>query len=247
MSGENGKLRLQAYLAQSGVASRRASEKLIAAGRVRINGKVAAVGQSVMPGDEVEFDGRKIRPEEKFRYILLNKPPGFLSTMSDDRDRPIAASLLGTAVPERVYNVGRLDQWSSGLLFFTNDGSLAKILIHPSGEVDKEYLVCTDLPIPAGFAEAFIEGIDIEGETHRALSVDMDDAKTMRVVLVEGRNREIRRVLEHFGLRAMALRRIRLGPLSLGDLAEGSFRELSAAEVESLRAYSAARQGRGRQ
>jgi 23S rRNA pseudouridine2605 synthase len=246
MSADKEKLRLQVYLAQAGVASRRASEKLIEAGRVRINGKTAVIGQSVFPGDEVALDGKALKPEERLRYILLNKPPGFLSTMSDDRDRPIAAALLGSAVPERVYNVGRLDQWSSGLLLFTNDGNLAKILIHPSGEVDKEYLVATDLPIPEGFAEAFSKGIDLEGEIHRALSVEVMDQKTMKVVLVEGRNREIRRVLEHFGLRALALSRIRLGPLTLGDLAEGAFRELSAAEVDSLIAYSAARQGRGR-
>jgi len=246
MNADSGKLRLQVYLAQAGVASRRASEKLIEAGRVKVNGKTATIGQSVLPGDEVALDGKVLKPEERLRYILLNKPPGFLSTMSDDRDRPIAAALLGSAVPERVYNVGRLDQWSSGLLLFTNDGNLAKILIHPSGEVDKEYLVATDLPIPEGFAEAFSKGIDLEGEIHRALSVELMDQKTMKVVLVEGRNREVRRVLEHFGLRALSLRRIRLGPLTLGDLAEGSFRELSAAEVEALAAYSAAKQGRGR-
>ena len=246
MNGEHGKLRLQAFLAQAGVASRRACEKLITAGRVRINGSLATIGQSVIPGDDVELDGRKIEPGERLRYILLNKPPGFLSTMSDDRDRPIAAALLGTAVPERVYNVGRLDQWSSGILVFTNDGALAKILIHPSGEVDKEYIVSTDLPIPAGFADSFMKGIEMEGETHRALSVEMVDERTMKVVLVEGRNREIRRVLEHFGLRAMSLRRIRLGPISLGDLAEGSFRELSETEVQALVAYSVAKQGRMR-
>ena len=246
MNEESGKIRLQAYLAQSGVASRRASEKLIRAGQVKVNGKTATIGQSVQPGDEVEFDGKRVVPEARLRYILLNKPPGFLSTMSDDRDRPIAAALLGKVVSERIYNVGRLDQWSSGLLIFTNDGSLAKVLIHPSGEVDKEYLIKTDLPIPAGFDVSFTKGIDVDGETHRALSVDLVDDRTMKVVLVEGRNREIRRVLEHFGLRALALRRIRLGPITLGDLAEGASRELSEAEVNSIFTYSTARQGRGR-
>ncbi|MCX7026932.1 MAG: pseudouridine synthase [Spirochaetes bacterium] len=246
MSGEVKKLRIQVYLAQAGIASRRACERLIEAGRVKVNGKTATIGQSVLPGDEVMFDGRLAIPQNKLRYILLNKPPGFISTMADERNRPIAASLLGSAVKERVYNVGRLDQWSSGLLLFTNDGELAKFLIHPSGQVDKEYLVTTDLPIPQGFAKEFSEGIDLEGEIHKAISVEPVDERTMKVVLVEGRNREIRRVLEHFGLRVLALRRIRLGPLVIGKLAEGSFRELTAEEVADLIAYSEANKGRGR-
>ena len=246
MSDTIKKLRLQAFLAQAGIGSRRACEKLIEAGRVRVNGKPASLGQSVIPEDCVEFEGKELKRQERMRYILLNKPPGFVSSMADERDRPIAASLLGSAIFERVYNVGRLDQWSSGLLLFTNDGGLAKILIHPSGQIDKEYLVRTDLPIPEGFPKLFLEGIDLEGEIHKALSVNLVDTTTMRVVLVEGRNREIRRILEHFGLRALSLCRVRLGPLSLGDLAEGAFRELSTNEVESLLEYSAARKGKGK-
>jgi 23S rRNA pseudouridine2605 synthase len=247
MSEEVKKLRLQVYLAQAGIGSRRGCEKMIEAGRVRINGRMATLGQSVLPGDAVRLDGEAVRLQETLRYLVLNKPPGFISSMADERDRPIAASLLGSKIPERVYNVGRLDQWSSGLLLFTNDGQLAKLLIHPSGQIDKEYLVKTDLDIPESFKASFLKGIDLEGETHKALSIELVDERTMKVVLVEGRNREIRRVLEHFGLRALSLIRIRLGSLGLGDLAEGAFRELAPAEVEGLFAYSAARQGPVRQ
>ncbi|TXT47801.1 MAG: rluB [Spirochaetes bacterium] len=232
------KIRLQAYLASCGLGSRRGCEVLISQGRVKVDGVPAALGQSVQDGQHVELDGKVVKPQEKMRYLLLNKPPGFVSTMADDKNRPIAASLLAATVPERVYNVGRLDQWSSGILFFTNDGSLAKVLIHPSGEVDKEYRVVTDLPIPDNFASAFSKGISVEGKTYKAKEVRRIDEKEAVVVLVEGKNREIRRVLAHFGLRALSLRRVRLGPLVLGDLPEGSYRELTAVEVDSLRRYS---------
>jgi 23S rRNA pseudouridine2605 synthase len=206
-----------------------------------VDGIAATLGQSVQEGQRVEVDGKEAKPQERMRYLVLNKPPGFVSTMADEKNRPIAASLLASTVPERVYNVGRLDQWSSGLLFFTNDGNLAKLLIHPSGEVDKEYRVLTDLPIPDDFALAFSEGIVVEGETYKAKEAWRIGEKEAGVVLVEGKNREIRRVLAHFGLRALSLRRVRLGPLVLGDLPEGSYRELTSAEVDSLRRYSSER------
>jgi 23S rRNA pseudouridine2605 synthase len=241
------KTRLQAYLAKCGIGSRRACEGIVAEGRVTVNGLAAKLGDSAMAGDEVRLDGRIVRPQERLRYIILNKPAGFVSSMADERNRPVAVSLLGSDVEERVYNVGRLDQWSSGLLLFTNDGDLAAILGHPSGEIDKEYLIETDLPIPAGFREKFEAGVEIEGTVYKARSVIIESDRTMRSVLVEGKNREIRRVLEHFGLRALSLRRVRIGPLSLGDLAEGAHRELSAVEVAALRAYSPKSRGQGGQ
>lgn len=243
------KTRLQAYLAKCGIGSRRACEGIVAAGRVTVNGLRAKLGDSALAGDEVRLDGRIIRPQERMRYIILNKPAGFVSSMADERDRPVAVSLLGSDVEERVYNVGRLDQWSSGLLLFTNDGDLAAVLGHPSGEIDKEYAIETDLPIPSGLREEFEAGVEVEGTIYKARSVRVDSERTLRVVIVEGKNREIRRVLEHFGLRALSLRRERIGPLELGDLAEGSHRELSAEEVAALRAYSPkarGEDGRGR-
>lgn len=235
--------RLQAYLASCGLGSRRSCEKIIQDGRVSIDGLQAHLGQSVEDGQRVEVDEKPVKPQETMRYLILNKPPGFVSSMADERDRPIAASLLGPSVPERVYNVGRLDQWSSGLLLFTNDGSLAKLLIHPSGEVDKEYRVATDRPIPAEFVQGFSKGVVVDGVMYKARKVEILGEKEARIVLVEGKNREIRRVLAHYGMRALALRRVRLGPLELGALAEGEHRELAREEVEALRRYSM--KGRG--
>ncbi len=238
MNAPKEKTRLQAYLAKCGIGSRRACEGIVAAGRVTVNGLRAKLGDSALAGDEVRLDGRIIRPQERMRYIILNKPAGFVSSMADERDRPVAVSLLGSDVEERVYNVGRLDQWSSGLLLFTNDGDLAAVLGHPSGEIDKEYAIETDLPIPSGLRDKFEAGVEVEGTIYKARSVRVDSERTMRVVIIEGKNREIRRVLEHFGLRALSLRRERIGPLELGDLAEGAHRELSPEEVAALRAYS---------
>jgi 23S rRNA pseudouridine2605 synthase len=228
-------LRLQAFLARAGVASRRASEKIILAGRVSINGSIATeLGVRVKSGDKVSLDGRPLREEPRKRYILLNKPAGYISAMSDPEGRPIASELL-PGVGERVYNVGRLDQWSSGLLLFTNDGELAAVLGHPSGGIEKEYEVVADAPLGEDFFESFAQGVVIDGVTYRAFRLDRTGSASARVVLVEGKNREIRRVLERFGRRAKSLRRVRIGPLEIGELAEGAYRELSEAEVEALR------------
>lgn len=230
-------IRLQAFLAHAGVASRRACEGIILAGRVAINGKVATeLGVRVFPGDLVALDGRQVGPEGRMRYILLNKPAGYLSAMSDPQGRPLAVDLLKD-VEERVYNVGRLDQWSSGLLLFTNDGALASILVHPSGGIEKEYEIVADATLFDDFFTSFEHGITIDGVLYRATSIARTGPDSARAVLVEGKNREIRRVLEHFGRRAKVLRRIRIGSLTIEGLAQGSFRELRDAEVAALRSY----------
>jgi 23S rRNA pseudouridine2605 synthase len=230
--------RLQAYLARAGVASRRACERLILEGRVSVDGAVVSkLGTRVPSGALVALDGSPVRPEARLRYLLLNKPPGYLSAMSDPEGRPLAADLLKGSVEERVYNAGRLDQWSSGLLVFTNDGELASLLLHPSGGIEKEYEIDADGPLPDSFFEGFRRGARIDGVAYRALEAVRTGPARARVVLVEGRNREIRRVLEYFGRKAIVLRRVRIGPIPIGDLPEGSFRDLSADEVAALKAY----------
>jgi 23S rRNA pseudouridine2605 synthase len=226
--------RLQAFLAHAGVASRRACEKVILDRRVTINGALAAeLGVRVRPGDTVELDGKPLEREGRKRYILLNKPAGYISAMSDPEGRPLASELLA-GVEERVYNVGRLDQWSSGLLLFTNDGDLASLLVHPSGGIEKEYDITADAPLSEEFFELFRAGVEIDGVVYRASALARTGPASARIVLVEGKNREIRRVLERFGRKAKVLRRIRIGSLSIGSLAEGAFRELSEAELDSL-------------
>lgn len=246
MNQQRTKIRLQAYMASCGIGSRRTCEKLILEGRASVNGKVATIGESVIEGDEVRFDGRIVHLQTRLRYIVLNKPPGFVASMSDERNRPIAATLLGSAVEERVYNVGRLDQWSSGLLLFTNDGDLAALMVHPSGRIDKEYNIETDKPIPPDFVREFLSGVKVEGIVYKAESVSILAEKRMRVVLGEGKNREIRRVLEHYNIRALSLRRIRIGPIEIQDLEEGKFRELKSEEVAALYAFSEKRKQEGR-
>jgi 23S rRNA pseudouridine2605 synthase len=229
--------RLQAFLAHAGVASRRACERIILDGRVSINGQVASeLGVRVKTGDTVTLDGRPVGPEGRKRYIILNKPTGYISAMSDPEGRPLAVELL-KGVEERVYNVGRLDQWSSGLLLFTNDGELAALLVHPSGGIEKEYCVVADAPLGDDFFSSLREGIEIDGIVYRALSLERTGPDSARVILLEGKNREIRRVLERFGRRAKVLTRVRIGNVAIGNLAEGSFRELSETEVDELRSY----------
>jgi 23S rRNA pseudouridine2605 synthase len=229
--------RLQAFLAHAGVASRRACERIILEGRVSINGAPAReLGVRVMPGDLVTLDGRSVTQESRKRYILLNKPAGYISAMSDPEGRPLASELL-KGVEERVYNVGRLDQWSSGLLLFTNDGELASILVHPSGGIEKEYEIEADAALGEDFFEAFRKGVVVAGVSYKASSLQRTGPASARVTLVEGKNREIRRVLEACDRRAMKLKRVRIGLLTVDGLAEGDFRELTDAEVSSLREF----------
>jgi len=234
---EEGPLRLQLWLARAGVASRRQAEAIILAGRVTVDGSVVTeLGTKAGPEAEVRVDGKQVFLAGRRVYILLNKPSGYLSAMSDPEGRKLACDLLPAGLGERVYNVGRLDQWSSGLLLFTNDGELARSLSHPSSGVEKEYEVSTDRDIPEAFLEGFMQGLEIDGTRYRAIKARKLGERTARIVLVEGKNREIRRVLEHFGLRALSLRRVRFGPVLIGNLAEGQTRELTEAELEGLRA-----------
>lgn len=228
------KKRLQAYLAAAGLGSRRACEKLISSGRVKVNGKPAQLGQSVFPGDEILLDGKPVIHQEIKHYILLYKPRGYLSSMKDPEGRALAIDLLKEACPERVYNVGRLDQWSEGLLLFTNDGNLALKMVHPSNNLEKEYEVETDKDLPSDFKLRFENGVDIEGVRYTAKSVSVTGAKNARITLIEGKNREIRRVLEFFGLRALSLKRVRIGSLVIGNMQPGEYRKLSDAEIQSL-------------
>jgi len=227
--------RLQAYLAACGIASRRACEDIIRAGRVRLDGRIVTeLGTRVPGGARVEVDDRPVKPEARKRYLVLNKPAGILSAASDPHGRPVSVDLLKPAVPERVYNVGRLDYESEGLLLFTNDGDFAGAVGHPSGNIEKEYRILTDRPIPEGFTRAFLRGIPEGGQILRARSAEAEDERTLRVVLIEGRNREIRRALDAFGLVAVRLSRVRIGPVTREGLEPGFWRDLSDLEKEAL-------------
>lgn len=230
-----GAVRLQAFLARCGVASRRASESIILSGRVRVNGRVVAeLGTKTFPGDAVEVDGRRIEPETRKLYLALHKPEGYICSSSDPQGRPLAVDLLPSSVTERVYNVGRLDLRSSGLILFTNDGAFAAKVGHPSAQIEKEYLVESAVPVPDRLLEDFTNGIEIEGVFYRCSDIERLGRKSLRVVLIEGKNREIRRVFTAFRLHANRLHRVRIGSVLIGGLKEAESRELTRAEIESL-------------
>jgi len=227
-------IRLQVFLSHAGVASRRAAEEIIASGRVSVNGvTIKAQGTKVEEGDTVLLDGKTVLPETQKHYIALNKPPGYICSSEDPQGRPLALSLLPVQ-KERLYNVGRLDFLSSGLIFFTNDGAFAARLGHPSSGLEKEYIVEATGVIPDEAADAFLGGITIEDVFYKAKTAEKTGLKTMRIVLVEGKNREIRRVFSHFHLHPSVLRRVRIGSVLLGDLPEGGWRPLTQKEISGL-------------
>lgn len=229
------KMRLQLFLARAGVASRRASEKIITDGRVSVNGKIQTeLGTKVSETDDVRVDGNPVKIEEKKRYVLLNKPAGFVCSMSDEKGRQTAADLLKSAYSERLYNVGRLDMYSTGLIIFTNDGDFAAKLSHPSAEIEKEYEVESSLPLPRDLAEKFTDGIRIDGVFYRAKFAEEINSHKIRIVLIEGKNREIRRVFESQKIGIRHLKRVRIGNIKIGNLKESQFRELSEIEIQGL-------------
>ncbi len=229
------KIRLQVYIARCGIASRRASEELITAGRVSVNGEVVRTqGFKVDGSEKICFDGKEIFPEEEMRYILLNKPAGYVCTLADEKDRPTAASLLKKDYSERLYNIGRLDMLSEGAIIFTNDGKFSAKVEHPSSQIEKEYEVITLREFPDLVLEKFLRGVRIEGVFYKAVKAERVSKNKMRIVLIEGKNREIRRVLKFFKVGIKRLVRVRIGTIELADLKSGEHRELTPYEIKSL-------------
>ena len=230
--------RLQRYLARSGVASRRACEQLIVAGRVSVNGSpVRELGTSV-DGDQdrVEVDHRPVRPVQTHTYVALNKPIGVVSTASDPKGRPTVVDLVSH--PRRIYPVGRLDTDSEGLLLLTDDGDLAMRLTHPRYGVEKEYRALVRGTVDDATITELSRGVVLDGRPTAPAHFDVDgrDASGtwLRVTIHEGRNRQIRRMAEAVGLEVVRLVRVRIGPLRLGRLLSGAWRTLTTAEVAAL-------------
>ncbi len=230
--------RLQKVLAASGVASRRASEQLILDGRVRVDGAVVSeLGTKVDTSvSTIEVDGRAIR-SPRIRYIMLNKPSGYITTLADERGRRSVADLVD--VPERVVPVGRLDRPTEGLLLLTNDGEVAHRVMHPRYEIEKEYTVLLDGFPPASVLDRVRQGITIDDvrtvpEEVRPLR-QTRDGLLLRVTIHEGRNRIVRRMFDAVNYPVLRLVRTRIGPLQLGILSKGTWRDLTTGEVEQLR------------
>ncbi|HUT21798.1 MAG TPA: pseudouridine synthase [Candidatus Bipolaricaulota bacterium] len=227
-------IRLQKYLADCGIASRRSAEELILRGKVKVNGKtVKELGVKVDLKDKVEFNGKIVKPEQKKIYIMLNKPIGYLSTVKKGKEKGKTVLDL-VKVKERLFPIGRLDKDSSGLLILTNDGDLALKLTHPRFEKEKEYSVTVDKEITKSFIEQMKKGVKItEGKTLPA-KVKQTDSKNFQIVLREGKNRQIRRMCESLGYRVRSLSRIRINKLKLAGLKSGEFRYLNEEEIKNL-------------
>ncbi|MFN8508725.1 MAG: pseudouridine synthase [Dehalococcoidia bacterium] len=249
--------RLQKILSNAGVASRRVAEEAILAGRVAVNGKVQATlgARADTETDEITLDGVPVL-KGNYRYFMLNKPAGFVTTARDDQGRETVLDLVPIG-DIQLHPVGRLDMDSEGLLVITNDGHLTGLLTHPRYEVEKEYLVGLDAPISRTDIQRLVRGVEADGDRLRAASIapavpprsDDPEEKPVApawalVVLREGKNREIRRMMEAVGRRVFVLKRIRLGPLHLGTLGSGAFRELTPAEVDALYAAGKAAEAR---
>ena len=231
--------RLQKYMAECGIASRRKSEELIRAGKVMVNGEPAEIGRKIDPNrDVVTVDGRKVRHEQKHVYLMLNKPRGFISTMSDEYDRRCVAELVAD-VGTRVYPVGRLDRDSEGLLLFTNDGKLANQLMHPSRHVPKTYRVTVRPEVTDDMITTMMTGMMLDGKQTLPADVKVlvkePDRTVLEVTICEGRTRQIRRMCEQLGLEVARLKRISEGPVKLGMLKLGTWRELTPEEVRALK------------
>lgn len=231
--------RLQKFMAEAGVASRRACEELIRQGRVTVNGETASLGRSVEPEqDRVELDGKPVQKEQRRTVILLYKPRGVVSTSSDPEGRRTVQDYF-REIPERLYNVGRLDLNSEGLLLMTNDGALANRLTHPRYGVEKTYYAVCDGRLTASEAAKLTNGIELEDGVTAPARVDAVRTTqcgdtSFLITIHEGRNRQIRRMLEAVGHRTLRLKRERFGPLSLGTLAPGEWRKLSDEEIKKL-------------
>ncbi len=241
-------IRLQKYLSDCGVLSRRAAEEEIKAGHVTVNGETAELGQKVDPVHDIVCLGKKricmplVNGKREYTYILLHKPIGYVTTLSDDKGRPSITELL-RGVKKRLYPVGRLDMYSDGLLLCTDDGDLTNRLTHPSHTVEKVYLVTIPGKLTADEIRELGEPIDIDGRMTRPVEtkkmaecmVQNKPATVVQFILYEGRNRQIRRMCEAHEKKILSLTRIRMGKIELGTLPAGKWRYLTDEEIAYLK------------
>ena len=231
-------VRLQKYLAEAGVASRRASEQIIQEGRVTVNGEVIReLGTKIQPGkDKIAVDGQSVKAKRKL-YLAVNKPSGYVCTKRDPEGR----KTLGDLIPKEwtaLYSVGRLDRDSEGLIFLTNDGDFALKLTHPRYGARKTYYATIEGRVEPVVLQKFKEGVTDAGDLLKAQNTRLVSANNTRsvveVILAEGKNREIRRLFEAVGLKVLRLKRVQIGPIKLGELPAGKWRTLTEPEIKSL-------------
>lgn len=232
------KIRLQKFLSEAGIASRRKAEEMIRNGSVKVNGKIAQIGDSVdAKKDVITVKGKKVIKQSSMRYILLNKPRGYVTTTDDELGRKCVLELVKD-VKERIYPVGRLDRVSEGALIMTNDGAFANAMMHPSKHVPKTYRVTVRPEPTSEQIDILSTGVEIDGRMTSPADVYIiskeEGRAVLEIVLYEGRNRQIRRMCEALNLEVARLRRIAVGSVKLGMLPTGQWRDLTPQEVESL-------------
>lgn len=228
----NAGTRLNKFLSDAGVCSRREADRQIEAGKVKIDGEVAAVGTRVYPGQKVEYAGKEVGREEEFILIAFNKPRGIVCTTSkEDPDNIIDYLKFG----KRIYPVGRLDKDSEGLILLTNDGSIVNNILKASNFHEKEYVVTVNKPITQDFLNKMSEGVPILDTVTRPCTVEGINKTTFRIILTQGLNRQIRRMCEYLGYRVVSLKRVRVMNIQLGRLNVGGYRKVTDKELEELR------------
>ena len=232
-------LRLQKYIADSGITSRRKAEELIRDGRVRVDGKVVTeMGIKIDPETSfVEVDGKSVTPEQKKFYIMLNKPAGYITTTSDDFGRPTVMDLTRD-VHGRIYPVGRLDYDTQGMLLLSNDGDFANAIMHPGGKLKKTYLVWLRGMITPEAIRKLRAGVDIGDYVTRPAEAELISASeresNVKIIIGEGKKRQVRKMCEAVGFPVIRLKRVEIGGVSLGNLPEGKWRHLRKAEIDLL-------------
>jgi 23S rRNA pseudouridine2604 synthase len=224
-------LRLNKYISETGLCSRREADARIEAGRVTINGVVATLGTQVAAGDIVCVDGKPVGGQERHVYIALNKPVGITSTIEPH----IAGNLLEVVkYPQRIFPIGRLDKDSEGLILLTNNGDIVNEILRSENEHEKEYVVTVDRPVTEIFLNGMASGVRILGTVTKPCKVRRVGAGTFHIILTQGLNRQIRRMCSFFGYKVLKLQRVRIINLQLGDLKPGQWRQLEPAEVRGL-------------
>lgn len=235
---ESDEIRLNKYISNSGICSRREADKYIKSGSATVNGKIITeMGFKVQPDDEVRFDGALISPETK-RYVLLNKPKNFITTMDDERGRKTVMELVQTATKERIYPVGRLDRGTTGLLLFTNDGEMAKKLTHPKHQVKKLYQVTLDKKLSMSDLQKIEANFVLDGKMVFVDKISYIENKPKTEIGIEihsGRNRIVRRIFENFGYKVIKLDRVIFAGLNKKNLSRGVWRHLTQLEISTLK------------